>query len=252
MALAALARLFAVATQPDPPCPRRRPRHRRGVARPDRAGGQPGCAHLCRTARRICPNVTPTQRRKRVLADGLPHRPGVYLFRGPSGEVLYVGTSVDLRRRVEPVLQRRRPPRPDEGDGRAGRRGRPRRVRPRAGGRRAGAADAGRARSAVQPPVEVPAALVVGGTDRRGIPAAVGGAGPATRPRHRAVSLPHRSHRHRDAAGAVHRSPNVHQATRPFGPARTRLPRRRSVALPRRPRRDRGALRRGDAARRRP
>ena len=33
-------------------------------------------------------------------ADGLPHRPGVYLFRGPAGEVLYVGTAVDLRRRV--------------------------------------------------------------------------------------------------------------------------------------------------------
>jgi DNA polymerase-3 subunit epsilon len=35
-----------------------------------------------------------------VLADGLPRLPGVYLFRGPSGEVLYVGTAVDLRRRV--------------------------------------------------------------------------------------------------------------------------------------------------------
>ena len=40
------------------------------------------------------------QRGKRVLADGLPRRPGVYLFRAPSGEVLYVGTAVDLRRRV--------------------------------------------------------------------------------------------------------------------------------------------------------
>ena len=44
--------------------------------------------------------MTPAQRRKRVLAEGLPHRPGVYLFRGPAGEVLYVGTAVDLRRRV--------------------------------------------------------------------------------------------------------------------------------------------------------
>ncbi|OOK72025.1 GIY-YIG catalytic domain protein [Mycobacterium kansasii] len=35
-----------------------------------------------------------------MLADGLPHRPGIYVFRGPSGEVLYVGTAVDLRRRV--------------------------------------------------------------------------------------------------------------------------------------------------------
>ena len=34
-----------------------------------------------------------------MLAEGLPHRPGIYLFRGPAGEVLYVGTAVDLRRR---------------------------------------------------------------------------------------------------------------------------------------------------------
>jgi DNA polymerase-3 subunit epsilon len=43
---------------------------------------------------------TPAQRRKRLLAEHLPHRPGVYLFRGPAGEVLYIGTAVDLRRRV--------------------------------------------------------------------------------------------------------------------------------------------------------
>lgn len=40
-------------------------------------------------------------RRKRTLADGLPDAPGVYLFRGPRDEVLYVGTSTtSLRRRV--------------------------------------------------------------------------------------------------------------------------------------------------------
>ena len=40
-------------------------------------------------------------RRKRTLADGLPDSPGVYLFRGPGDEVLYVGTSTtSLRRRV--------------------------------------------------------------------------------------------------------------------------------------------------------
>src|ERR1700738_2186934 len=50
--------------------------------------------------RSYLPDVTPAQRRKRVLAEGLPHRPGVYLFRGPTGEVLYVGTAIDLRRRV--------------------------------------------------------------------------------------------------------------------------------------------------------
>ncbi|WP_082608857.1 DEDD exonuclease domain-containing protein [Oerskovia sp. Root918] len=39
-------------------------------------------------------------RRKRTLADGLPDGPGVYMFRGPGEEVLYVGTSTSIRRRV--------------------------------------------------------------------------------------------------------------------------------------------------------
>ncbi|MCP2260097.1 DNA polymerase-3 subunit epsilon [Streptoalloteichus tenebrarius] len=46
------------------------------------------------------PEVTPAQRRKRQLAAHLPNSPGVYLFRGPREEVLYVGTASDLRRRV--------------------------------------------------------------------------------------------------------------------------------------------------------
>lgn len=46
------------------------------------------------------PDVTPEQRRKRTMAAHLPHEPGVYLFRGPREEVLYVGTASDLRRRV--------------------------------------------------------------------------------------------------------------------------------------------------------
>lgn len=46
------------------------------------------------------PNVTSHQRAKRNLAHSLPRAPGVYLFRGPSDEVLYVGTATDLRRRV--------------------------------------------------------------------------------------------------------------------------------------------------------
>lgn len=50
--------------------------------------------------REYLPNVSNAQRSKRVLAQKLPHRPGVYLFRGPTGEVLYIGTATDLRRRV--------------------------------------------------------------------------------------------------------------------------------------------------------
>ncbi len=44
--------------------------------------------------------VTSAQRRKRHLAEHLPHAPGVYLFRDDSDRVLYVGTSKDLRTRV--------------------------------------------------------------------------------------------------------------------------------------------------------
>lgn len=44
--------------------------------------------------------VTPAQRRKRVLAAGLPNKPGVYVFKDATGRALYVGTSVDIRRRV--------------------------------------------------------------------------------------------------------------------------------------------------------
>jgi DNA polymerase III subunit epsilon len=44
--------------------------------------------------------VSPAQRRKRWLADGLPSEPGVYLFKDGDGRVLYVGTSVNIRVRV--------------------------------------------------------------------------------------------------------------------------------------------------------
>ena len=44
--------------------------------------------------------VPESTRRKRHLADNVPHGPGVYLFRDDRGQVLYVGTSVDLRTRV--------------------------------------------------------------------------------------------------------------------------------------------------------
>ncbi len=44
--------------------------------------------------------VSRAQRRKRHLAEALPHAPGVYLFCDDRDEVLYVGTSRDLRTRV--------------------------------------------------------------------------------------------------------------------------------------------------------
>jgi DNA polymerase III subunit epsilon len=97
--LAALARLFAVAAQPTH---RALDDARATVevlhALIERVGNQG--VHTYADLRSYLPDVTPTQRRKRVLAEGLPHGPGVYLFRGPSAEVLYVGTAVDLRRRV--------------------------------------------------------------------------------------------------------------------------------------------------------
>ncbi|MET8779947.1 DEDD exonuclease domain-containing protein [Nocardia sp. NPDC004654] len=46
------------------------------------------------------PDVSSGQRAKRVFATDLPAEPGVYLFRGPTDEVLYIGTTVNLRRRV--------------------------------------------------------------------------------------------------------------------------------------------------------
>ncbi|HEX5541498.1 MAG TPA: DEDD exonuclease domain-containing protein [Micromonospora sp.] len=44
--------------------------------------------------------VTPTQRRKRHLAEGLPRVPGVYIFRGADDRPLYVGTSGNIATRV--------------------------------------------------------------------------------------------------------------------------------------------------------
>jgi len=44
--------------------------------------------------------VTPVQRRKRHLADGVPAAPGVYLFRDGQDRPLYIGTSGNLATRV--------------------------------------------------------------------------------------------------------------------------------------------------------
>ncbi|OBF63605.1 hypothetical protein A5753_11815 [Mycobacterium sp. 852002-51971_SCH5477799-a] len=104
--LASLARLFAVTTQPTH---RALDDARATVdvlhALIERVGNQG--VHTYADLRAYLPDVTATQRRKRVLAEDLPHQPGVYLFRGPAGAgpprswgVLYIGTAVDLRRRV--------------------------------------------------------------------------------------------------------------------------------------------------------
>ncbi|WP_083979842.1 DEDD exonuclease domain-containing protein [Demequina salsinemoris] len=45
-------------------------------------------------------------RKKAVLAEGVPSKPGVYIFRGPRGERLYVGTSKNLRSRVKSYFTR--------------------------------------------------------------------------------------------------------------------------------------------------
>ncbi|MDP2289040.1 MAG: DEDD exonuclease domain-containing protein [Actinomycetota bacterium] len=44
--------------------------------------------------------VTPEQRAKRHLAQGLPTGPGVYIFRDAQGSALYVGTSKNIQSRV--------------------------------------------------------------------------------------------------------------------------------------------------------
>jgi DNA polymerase-3 subunit epsilon len=56
--------------------------------------------HSLPELRAFTSQVTDAQRRKRHLADGLPHSPGVYLFNDAEGRTLYVGTSKDLRSRV--------------------------------------------------------------------------------------------------------------------------------------------------------
>ena len=97
--LSALARLFGASTTPTH---RALDDARATVdvlhALIERVGNQG--VHTYTELRSYLPDVTPAQRAKRHLARGLPSGPGVYLFRGPSGEVLYVGTAVNLRRRV--------------------------------------------------------------------------------------------------------------------------------------------------------
>lgn len=48
----------------------------------------------------ICSPVSPAQRQKRTLADGLPESPGVYVFQDLRGNALYIGKSKSMRKRV--------------------------------------------------------------------------------------------------------------------------------------------------------
>jgi DNA polymerase-3 subunit epsilon len=64
----------------------------------DRLGGH--SVHTLGDTIEFAKAVTPTQRRQRHLADGLPHTPGVYIFRAADERALYVGTSVDIATRV--------------------------------------------------------------------------------------------------------------------------------------------------------
>ena len=56
--------------------------------------------HSLEELRTFSAQVSPQQRRKRHLAEGLPVGPGVYLFRDAAGRVLYVGKSTNVRARV--------------------------------------------------------------------------------------------------------------------------------------------------------
>ena len=97
--LATLARLFRAETQP---CHRALADARATVdvlhGLIARLGGLG--VHSLDELRTFSAQVSPAQRRKRHLADALPHLPGVYLFRDAQERVLYVGKSVDLRSRV--------------------------------------------------------------------------------------------------------------------------------------------------------
>ena len=189
----------------DAPGARRRPRHGRRAARADRAGRQPGCAHLHRSAvvsarcdagaaAQPAPRHWATASAGRLPVPGTVSR-GVVRRNG--------GRSAQTGR---PVLQRRRPAHPHQGDGVAGDRGRPRRVRARPRGRRARAAAARRPRAAVQPPLEVSAPLVVGGSHGRSVSAVFRGASTAIRHRGASTAIRHRGARPQNSTTRLDRS----------------------------------------------
>ncbi|WP_081748884.1 DEDD exonuclease domain-containing protein [Nocardiopsis sp. CNT312] len=64
----------------------------------DRAA--PMGVHSLEELRAVTKPASRAQRARRHLADGLPEKPGVYMFTDARGTVLYVGKSANLRRRV--------------------------------------------------------------------------------------------------------------------------------------------------------
>ena len=120
--------------------------------------------------------VSTAQRRKRHLAEGLPHAPGVYLFRDERARVLYVGTSRDLRTRVRSYFTASETrSRIGEMVGLAESVDR-HRVRDPARGRGPRAAADRRAQAALQPPVAVPREGPLPQAHPRAVAAAVAGA----------------------------------------------------------------------------
>ncbi|WP_176955372.1 DEDD exonuclease domain-containing protein [Sinosporangium album] len=97
--LATLARLFRTSTEP---CHRalQDARATVGVLHGliERAGSFD--VHTVEDLRSFVRAPTPEQRRKRHLADLVPHAPGVYVFEDAHGEALYIGKSTNLRNRV--------------------------------------------------------------------------------------------------------------------------------------------------------
>jgi len=65
----------------------------------ERLGGHG--VHTLGEAMEFCRAVSPVRLSKRHFADGLPHAPGVYIFRAADDRALYVGTSGDLATRVK-------------------------------------------------------------------------------------------------------------------------------------------------------
>ncbi|GAA0972142.1 DEDD exonuclease domain-containing protein [Acrocarpospora macrocephala] len=97
--LATLARFFRSATEP---CHRALADARATVDVLHGLIGRVGSlgVHTLEDLRGFVRMPTPEQQRKRHLSDGVPARPGVYIFEDVRGEALYVGKSSNLRNRV--------------------------------------------------------------------------------------------------------------------------------------------------------